>query len=86
MLEYFDFTWSNIWVRFEPARPNEGTTWFRTGLNHCFYNSNWHDTAQKFFGFPGPNLFDTKHDKFRPTGRPAWPGLILSTSGVAPCR
>jgi hypothetical protein len=42
--------WSNIRAEFRPARPNEGTTWFRAGLGHCFYTSGWHGTAQKMFG------------------------------------
>jgi hypothetical protein len=46
--------WSNIWVGLGPARPNEDTTWFRGGLGHCFYNSGWHDTVQKFFGLSYP--------------------------------
>jgi hypothetical protein len=39
---------SNIQAGLGPARPNEGTTWFRAGLDHCFCTSGWHDTAQKF--------------------------------------
>jgi hypothetical protein len=46
--------WSNIQAGLGPARPNEGTTWFRAGLDHCFCTSGWHDTAQKFVGLFWP--------------------------------
>jgi hypothetical protein len=46
--------WSNIRAGFGPARPNEGTAWFRAGLGHCFYTSGWHGTAQKLFGLSWP--------------------------------
>jgi hypothetical protein len=46
--------WSNIRVGLGPARPNEGTTWFRAGLGHCFYTSGWHSTGQKFVGLYWP--------------------------------
>jgi hypothetical protein len=42
--------WSNIRAGLGPARPNEGTAWFRAGLDHCFYTSGWHGTAQKLIG------------------------------------
>jgi hypothetical protein len=45
----FDFMWSNIRTGLGPARPKEGTTWFRAGLGYCFYTSCWHGTAQKSF-------------------------------------
>jgi hypothetical protein len=61
--------WSNIRAGLGPARPNEGTAWFRAGLGHCFYTSGWHGTAQKLFGLFGPNPFGTKHDGLGP-GRP----------------
>jgi hypothetical protein len=41
--------WSNVRVRLGPARPNEVTTWFRAGLDHCFFTLGWHDIVQKFF-------------------------------------
>jgi hypothetical protein len=31
-----------------PIRPNEGTTWFRARLGHCFCTLGWHGMAQKF--------------------------------------
>jgi hypothetical protein len=46
--------WSNIRAGPGPARPNEGTTWFSAGLDHCFYTSGWHGMAQKFFGLYCP--------------------------------
>ena len=61
--------WSNIRAGLGPARPNEGTAWFRAGLGHCFYTSGWHGTAQKSLGFAGPNPFGTKHDGLGP-GQP----------------
>jgi hypothetical protein len=56
--------WLNIRAGFGPARPNEGTTWFRVRLGHCFYTSGWHGTTQKLFGLSNP--FGTKHDGLRP--------------------
>jgi hypothetical protein len=41
----------NIRAGFGPARPNEGTTWFRAGLGYRFNTLGWHGTAQKLFGF-----------------------------------
>jgi hypothetical protein len=70
--------WSNIRAGLGPARPNEGTTWFRVGLGHCFYTSGWHGTAKNCLGFLGPNLFGTKHDGLGP-GRPGtaqFPALV----------
>jgi hypothetical protein len=46
--------WSNIRAGLGPARPNEGTAWFRAGLGHCFYTSGWHGTTQKLFGLSWP--------------------------------
>jgi hypothetical protein len=46
--------WSNIRAGLGPARPNEGTAWFRAGLGHCFYTSGWHGTAQKLSGLSWP--------------------------------
>jgi hypothetical protein len=46
--------WSNTRAGLGPARPKEGTTWFRAGLGHCFYTSGWHDTVQKLFGLYWP--------------------------------
>jgi hypothetical protein len=70
--------WSNIRAGLGPARPNEGTTWFRAGLGHCFYTSGWHGTAQKMFGLSWPE--PVWHE-----ARCAWagltrPGPIPSTS------
>jgi hypothetical protein len=67
--------WSNIRTELGPARPKEGTTWFRAGPGHCFYTSSWHG-PKKIFGFVGPNPFGTKHDGLEP----GWPGPILSTN------
>jgi hypothetical protein len=41
--------WSNMRTGFGPARLNERTTWFRAGLDHCFYTSVWHDMTKKLF-------------------------------------
>jgi hypothetical protein len=60
--------WSNIRAGLGPARPNEGTTWFRAGLGHCFYTSGWHGTAQKMFGLSWPE--PVWHE-----ARWAWAGL-----------
>jgi hypothetical protein len=67
--------WSNIRVGLGPARPKEGTTWFRAELGHCF--TLWAGTARpkNLLGFAGPNPFGTKHDGLGP-GRP---GPIPST-------
>jgi hypothetical protein len=51
LLLYFDFMWLNIWVEFEPARPNEDTI---CGLGpdwSLFYISGWHKMVQKFLDF-----------------------------------
>jgi hypothetical protein len=77
--------WSNIRAGLGPARPNEGTIWFRAGLGHCFYTSGWHGTAQKFFGLSWSE--PVWHE-----ARWSWVGLaqpdpILSTStGLKLCR
>jgi hypothetical protein len=60
--------WSNIRAGLGPAWPNEGTTWFRAGLGHCFYTSGWHNTTQKFFGLSWPE--PVWHE-----ARWAWAGL-----------
>jgi hypothetical protein len=60
--------WSNTRARLGPARPKEGTTWFRAGLGHCFYTSGWHGTAQKSFGLCWPE--PVWHE-----ARWAWAGL-----------
>jgi hypothetical protein len=62
--------WSNMQAGLGPARPNEGTTWFRAGLGQCFYTSAWHDTAQKFFGLSWPEPVWHGADGLRP----GWPG------------
>jgi hypothetical protein len=59
---------SNIRAGFGPVRPNEGTTWFRAGLGHCFYTSGWHDTTQKIYGLFWPK--PVWHE-----ARCAWAGL-----------
>jgi hypothetical protein len=61
--------WSNIWAGLGLARPNEGTTWFRTGLGHCFYISGRHDMTQKFFGLSWPEPI--WHEARGPTQFPA---------------
>jgi hypothetical protein len=48
-LYYFDIMWSNIRTGIGPARPNEGTTWFKSGLGYCFCTLDWYGTVQKFF-------------------------------------
>jgi hypothetical protein len=60
--------WSNIRAGLGPARPNEGTTWFRAELGHCFYTSGWHGTAQKIFELSWPE--PVWHE-----ARWAWAGL-----------
>jgi hypothetical protein len=62
--------WSNIRAGLGPARPNEGTTWFRVGLDHCFYTSGYHGTAQKLFGL---SWSEPIWHKARWTW-PSWPG------------
>jgi hypothetical protein len=58
--------WSNIRAGLGPARPNEGTAWFRAGLGHCFYTSAGTARPKNCLGFLGPNPFGTKHDEFGP--------------------
>jgi hypothetical protein len=84
--------WLNIWAGLGPARPSEGTTWFRTRLGHCFYISYWHAVfilragttrPKSFLGFPGLNPFDTNHDGLRPN-QPSpiqFPALVPQTKG-----
>jgi hypothetical protein len=47
--------WSNIRTEFGPTWLNEGTTWFRAELDHCFYTSGWYDTPKSFLGFTVSN-------------------------------
>jgi hypothetical protein len=62
--------WSDIRAGLGPARPKEGTTWFRAGLGHCFYTSGWGTSWPKnLLGFAGLNPFGPKHDGLGP-GRP----------------
>jgi hypothetical protein len=70
--------WSNIRTGLGPARPNEGTTWFRAGLGHCFYTSGWHGTAQKLFGLSWPE--PVWHEARWAWAGPARHGPIPSTS------
>jgi hypothetical protein len=70
--------WSNIRAGFGPARPNEGTAWFRAGLGHCFYTSGWHGTAQKLFGLSWPEPI--WHEARWAWAGPARHGPIPSTS------
>jgi hypothetical protein len=69
--------WLNIRTGLGPARPNEGTTWFRAGLVHCFYTSGWHDKAQKLFGLSW--LEPVWHEARWAWAGLAWPGPIPST-------
>jgi hypothetical protein len=72
--------WSNIRAGLGPARPNEGTTRFRTGPGHCVYTSGWHATAQKLFGLYWPE--PVWHEARWPWAGLARPGPIPSTSGA----
>jgi hypothetical protein len=69
--------WSNIRAGLGPARPNEGTAWFRAGLGHCFYTSGWHGTAQKLFGLSWPE--PVWHEARWAWAEPARHGPIPST-------
>ena len=62
--------WSNIQAGLGPARPKEGTTWFRAGLDQCFSTSAGTARPKNLLGFAGPNPFVTKHDGLGP----GWPG------------
>jgi hypothetical protein len=70
--------WLNIRAGLGPARPNEGTTWFRAGLGLCFYTSGWHDTVQKMFGLSWPE--PVWHEARWAWAGLAWPGPIPSTT------
>jgi hypothetical protein len=70
--------WSNIRAGLGPARPNEGTAWFRAGLGHCFYTSGWHGTAQKLFGLSWPE--PVWHEARWAWAGPARHGPIPSTT------
>jgi hypothetical protein len=60
---------SNIRAELGPARPNKGTTWFRVELGHFFVLRAGTTRPKSLLSFPGPNPFDTKHDRFGPS----WP-------------
>jgi hypothetical protein len=72
--------WSNIRAGLGPARPNEGTTWFKAGLGHCFYTSGWHGTAQKLFGLSWPE--PVWHEARWAWAGPARHGPIPSTRQI----
>jgi hypothetical protein len=68
-LQYFDFMWSNIRSGLGPARPKEGTTWFRAGLGWATVLTLRAGTARSknLLDFVGPNPFGTNHDGLGPS-------------------
>jgi hypothetical protein len=63
--------WSNTRAVLGPARPKEGTTWFRAGLGPVFTLRAGTACPKNLLGFADSYPFNMKHDGLRP----GWPDL-----------